>query len=193
MNKPAPRWLPVLAVVAVAAGATGCSSSHHSAGPTPSGARPTATAVASASIPGPTPATAIICADEAKFEISSVIGATPTAPLKPTWTNDLYTCVYHYGPTAAMTLSVKQLPDQAGEAAYYESLRHAAGSGAKAVQGLGDQAFSVPDGSVYVRKDLNVLRVDVHALPARFGNPVRTHRQVGLVVATTIMSCWKEL
>lgn len=192
MKRPSPRWLPAIAVAALATGATGCGSSDPSSHPAPAGSRRPAPVV-SATTSRPTPATAIVCSKDAQFEIAGAIGATPSTPLSPTWADRLYTCAYRYGPDAVMTLSVKELPDSAGETAYYDAARKAAGGTATTVRGLGDQAFAVPDGSVTVRKDLTVLRIDVRGLPAHFGAPPRTHRQIALVVATTIMSCWKEL
>ncbi|WP_405591524.1 hypothetical protein [Streptomyces sp. NBC_01190] len=200
MSNPSPRWLSVIAVVALAAGAAGCGSSSPRAGG-PSTSPPanlatvpvTAPPAAATTGAGPTPATAIICGQEAWSEISGALGATPVEPLKPTWRDRLYTCAYRYGPHSAMTLSVKELMDPAAETAYFTARRHAAGPAATALHGLGDDAFGLPDGSVYVRKDLTVLRVDVSGLPARFGAPPRTRRQVGLTVATTVMLCWKEL
>lgn len=139
---------------------------------------------------GPSAASLLTCSADATGDIRSVLGTDTTQPPRATWSDHLYSCPYHYGP-ATMLVSVKELPDAAAVTAYFEGARKAADR-ATVRQGLGEQAFTVADGSVYVRKDLTVLHIDVSALPARFGTPSRTPTQVALTVATTILICWKE-
>jgi hypothetical protein len=68
-------------------------------------------------------------------------------------------------------------------------MQHSA-TGQVALNGLGDAAFAGPDGSVVVRKDFKVLRIDVGKLPAQFGQPPRPRAEVATTAATIIMNCW---
>jgi hypothetical protein len=47
-----------------------------------------------------------------------------------------------------------------------------------------------PDGSLYVRKDLTILHVDVSQLPDHIGDPPYTRADAAFTVAAVIMSCW---
>lgn len=181
MNQHRNRRLRAAAVVTALAAAvlTGCGSA---AGP---GARPPASAVG-----GPSKAAKIVCADEAKEDISGALGVDTTRPLAPVWSNGLYSCRYVY-PDGSMLLSVKDLPDAAATAAYFTALRNTVGN-PTALDGLGEASFAEPDGSVVVRKDDTVLVVDVSGLPATVGKPVRPRASAARTVATTVLICWKE-
>jgi hypothetical protein len=88
-----------------------------------------------------------------------------------------------------LVLSVRELAD-AGDTIAYFTAERAAAKGSTDVPGLGDAAFATADGSVYVRKDFKVLKVDVSQLPSSVGAPPITRADVGEVVAQLIMGCW---
>lgn len=176
-------------LLALAALTGGCSSgSTNSAGSTTASGAPASPAASPSS--GPSAAARLVCSAEAAEDIEGALGAATTGPPQATWADHTYSCPYTYA-SGTMLMSVKELPDTAAVAAYFSAAQVAAGR-STVLQGMGEAAFGVADGSVYVRKDLTVLHVDVSKLPAHFGKPTRTRTQVGKTVATTILICWKE-
>jgi hypothetical protein len=131
----------------------------------------------------------MICENEAAGEIyQSATGVKTIAPLKPTWVDHVYSCDYVYPGGAKMTLSVKEMSNEAETTAYFDSLATKLGKTDAAV-GI-PNAFQVKDGSVVVRKDFKVLLVDVTKLPASFGVPPASKGDVAINVAATVMGCW---
>ena len=176
------RGAAVAVTVALAAGgAAGCASGPRADAP--------AAAVASRT-DGPSDAAHIVCTDTARTEITGALGLDTTEPLAPTWSDHTYACRYAFA-EGSMLLSVKDLPDAAATTAWFGSLRTAA-AGSTALTGMGDGAFQEPDGTVVVRKDDDVLVVDVRSLPATVGKPVRPRAVAARTVAQTVMICWKE-
>ena len=182
MNTHPMRLLGTAALVAAALVMSACASG--------TAANPTAPTARRTDPAGPSAASRLVCSDEAVEEIQGALGVGTVAPPRAAWADHLYSCPYRYS-SGTMLVSVKELPDAAMTRAYFTAAQQAADSPV-VLHGMGDAAFAATDGSVFVRKDLTVLHIDVHALPARFGSPVRTRSQVGRTVATTILICWKE-
>jgi hypothetical protein len=176
--------LRVLAAALLALTAAGCAST---AGNQPPAAAPVASA---SSTGGPSAAARMVCGAEAGADLARALGVRPVQPPAASWADQLYTCRYGY-PSGVLVLSVKDLPDAAGTDAYFGSARKAL-SPALSLPGLGEDAFSGPDGSVYVRKDFKVLHVDVAGLPAQFGQPPHARANVAFTVANVILNCWTE-
>ena len=168
-------------VALVAVSAAGCASTGQSAAST------TVTVTRS---DGPSDAAHIVCTDTARNEITGALGIDTTKPLAPTWSDHTYACRYVFA-DGSMLLSVKDLPDAAATTAWFDSLRTAA-AGSTPLSGMGDGAIQEPNGDVVVRKDDAVLVVDVTALPANVGKPVRPRAVAARTVAQTVMICWKE-
>jgi hypothetical protein len=135
---------------------------------------------------GPSTAAKMVCEAEAREEVAKALGTTATAT--GSWAAPVFTCTYVL-PAGTMVLSVRELTSAAETTAYFTSAQDAATSATK-VPEVGDAAFAVADGSVYVRKDFKVLHVDVTKLPAFFGQPPISRAAAGVRVATVIMSCW---
>ena len=136
----------------------------------------------------PSKSAEMICQPEAAEEIAAALGVHTSRPPTPTWVDRLYSCRYTY-PSSTMVLSVKELPDETATTAYYAAAqRRVPGSTATTI--LGQNGFAEPGGSVVVRKDLKILRIDVSVLPSRFGKPPHTRSNVGFVVAAVILGCW---
>lgn len=132
----------------------------------------------------------MICAKEAENEIyQSATGVKTIAPFKPAWKDHIYSCDYVYPGGAKMTLSVKEVADTDQTTAYFNKLATDLHK-VQELQGLGQGAFTVADGSVVVRKDFKILLIDVTKLPAQFGVPADTRAHVAINVAETIMGCW---
>jgi hypothetical protein len=130
----------------------------------------------------------MICESEASGEVSARFGVHLSQPLTPTWSDHLYSCRYVY-PSGVLVLSVKELADAPATTAYFTSMRSGASSPVE-LSGLGEAAFAVAGGSVYVRKDFKVMHVDVAGMPPQFGQPPRSPAEVAKETATIIMSCW---
>jgi hypothetical protein len=174
-----------LVAATVALAASGCTAGRNAS------ASATARATAGPSTatgPGPSESAKMICQPEAADEIAAAIGVQPNQPPASSWANQVYSCRYTY-PTGVMVLSIKELSDGAATAAYYTAAQNALPSHTT-VQVLGQDGFVGPDGSTYVRKDFKVLRVDVSALPATFGQPPEPRADAAFTVAAVIMSCW---
>jgi hypothetical protein len=106
----------------------------------------------------------------------------------PTWVDDVYACEYVY-PTGTITLSVKELTNEAATTAAYTSFATKLGRRPDVVT-FGQGAFITTNGSVIVRKDFKVLDVDVSKIPEQFGSPPQDRSNVALSIAATVMSCW---
>ncbi len=128
-----------------------------------------------------------VCAHEAQKDIKAALGLTATVTTK-TWFNHKYSCPYNY-PNGHFTLSVKELSSWPQTLGYFRSLGRQLGVTRK-VANLGQGAFQVTNGSVVVRKDWRVLLVDVTALPAEFGVPPTSSRDIAVTVADVILACW---
>ena len=130
----------------------------------------------------------MICEDEVKNELSSLLGVQPDQPIVPTWKDHVYSCTYHYK-GGAFTLSVKELSDKAATDAYFAEEAQKLGKTEK-INGLGQGAFTTSNKSAVVRKDYKVLLVDISGLPTKFGAYGEPRASVALDVAATIMGCW---
>jgi len=135
----------------------------------------------------PSPISKMVCSKKAQHEIAEVLGVTASVQT-PTWLRHLYACNYRY-PSGTMTLSVKELSSWAGTFAYYRALGKELGFGRK-LQNLGQGAFTTGNGSVVVRKDWKVLLVQIAKLPAQFGRPATSSKDVAFTVADLILGCW---
>lgn len=164
-------------------------------GTTPAPTAPEAPAAAAAGSPsppatseGPSDAARMICDPEEQDEIAHGLGLTLHRPATPVWTAPVYSCTYQFkaGP---LILSVRELT-AAGETTAYFTGARAAAAASTDVPGLGEAAFATKDGSVYVRKDFKVLKVDVSKLPASVGKTPISRADAAVSVAQLIMGCW---
>jgi hypothetical protein len=144
--------------------------------------------VAKAATDVPSVSAKMICEEEVKNDLTSLLGVKPIAPLAPTWKDHVYSCTYKYK-GGQLTLSVKELADQGATDDYFASLATKLGK-TENINGLGQGAFITKDDSAVVRKDYKVLLVDISGLPKRFGNPPDSRGNIALNVAATIMGCW---
>ena len=136
----------------------------------------------------PSQSAKMVCAPEAQLDIANALGSRPTRAVTATWVDHVYSCHYLYR-DAQIVLSVKELADDNTTTGYFDSLAQRLGKRG-AVGGLGHDAFDALDDSVVVRKDFEVLDVDVSGLPGRFGNPPIARSQAAMRVALVVMGCW---
>jgi len=144
--------------------------------------------VANAATNEPSISAKMICEDEVKQDLTSLLGVQPIAPVEPTWKDHVYSCTYKYK-GGELTLSVKELTDKAATDEYFDSLATELGK-TQNINGLGQGAFTTNDKSAVVRKDYKVLLVDISGLPKQFGSPPDSRDNIALNVAATIMGCW---
>jgi hypothetical protein len=131
----------------------------------------------------------MICEPEAANEIyDQATGVKTIKPFNPTWVDHVYSCDYVYPHGAVIRLSVKEMSSPEETTAYFDSLAQKLGK--VEVQPIGQGAFTTNNGDLVVRKDYKVLLVDVSKLPASFGVPPDTRKDVAVNVGATIMSCW---
>jgi hypothetical protein len=155
----------------------------------PPGASGPTAHVAKAATDDPSVSAKMICSDEVKTELSSLLGVQPIAPLEPTWKDHVYSCTYRYK-GGELTLSVKELVDKSATDAYYASLATELGK-KQNINGLSPGgAFTTKNDSVVVLKDYKVLLVDISGLPKQFGNPPDASKNIALNVGSLIMGCW---
>jgi hypothetical protein len=151
----------------------------------------TATTLTVAPAPaGPTPSASaqLICSPEVQDDLGYTLGEKTTSPVRPTWSDHVYACDYHYA-DGEISLSVKELSSAAETTAFYGGLSSRLGD-TGSIPHLGQGAFTTRDGSVVVRKDWRVLLVDVSRLPAEFGSPQTSREDVAITVADVVIACW---
>src|SRR5262245_54991583 len=175
MNDDVKRVLGILALVSLLA--AGCS-----------GSGKPATTSSTSSTDGPSASALMVCSTEAQADIEEAIGVRVSSPPTSTFADHLFTCDYRYS-GGTMVLTVKDMPDKASTDAYYSQALGTV-SKPRLLPGLGEGAFSDNKGTVYVRKDFKVLRVDTTGLPVSFGQPPHTRDVIAVAVAAAITLCW---
>jgi hypothetical protein len=169
-----------------------CAGRRSSSSPTTSAAQPTQQTSTPNRSAGPNPSGSaeMICGKEARSEIAQSLGVHERRVTTPTWTDDIYSCTYAY-PKGSVTLSVKELISAPATTVYFSGLANRLGR-AQVVNGLGRAAFIAKNDDVVVRKDDNVLLVDVHAIPAAADAflPEMKRSDVAENVAAVVMGCW---
>jgi hypothetical protein len=129
----------------------------------------------------------MVCAREAQKDITEVLGVHASVS-KPTWAGHTYSCRYVY-PDGDFVLTVKELSSWPQTFSYYSGLARKQGR-TKTVPNLGQGAFQTDNGAMVVRKDWKILTVDISGLPAQFGKPPTSRRDVAVTVADLILACW---
>jgi hypothetical protein len=162
------------------------------AGGAAAGSLPPAAATRSpspAAVPrGPSVSARMICAAEEQEEIAQALGLPLRRRATSVWTAPVYRCTYPFN-AGPLVLSVRELADAGDTTADFAAAR-AAAEGPTDLPGLGEAAFATTDGSVYVRKDFKVLKVDVSKLPMAIGAASLSRADAAFVVAQLIMGCW---
>ena len=129
----------------------------------------------------------MVCASEARREISEALGLKPTKVSTPTWVAHLYSCAYVYA-NGSFTLSVKELSSWSQTLDYFTSLRassaHRLGGQPRAGRlqrdrrlGGGPQGLEGPDRRHH--RPARAVRLAAHQL----GGHRRTVRR-------RILGCW---
>ena len=178
-----PRWRPLALAVA--------SVGLVMAGPASSAAGAQAGAASTRAGLEPSTAAEMICQPEAQADIGVILGVQPTQVTTPTWVNHVYSCRYVYT-NGVIVLSVREFPDASSTERYLDELAKRLGKRTKPF--LAQGGFFTANGSVIVRKDANLLDIDVSQVPAKFGDPSLAlgPPQVAEGVAVVILKCWRQ-
>jgi hypothetical protein len=137
---------------------------------------------------GPSPAAAMICSDEVRGDLRTVLADRSVPEGSGVWHVDTYTCTYRLR-VGTLVLSVHESPDVAGAEQHLRALRARLGGG-ESLLGLGEEAYAPADGTVILRKDNDVLLVDATALPAVFGSQDQHRADFAYEIASDILGCW---
>ncbi len=130
------------------------------------------------------------CSRDGQREIATSLGVEPTRVTKARLADHTYSCRYLY-PTGRIALSVTGFPTRAAATSYANSLSRSRGRQPEP-PGFGEdiRAFVTTDGSLVVRKNADVLVVDVSALAPTFGVPPQSPKVIAVAVAVTILGHW---
>ncbi|MFF2316423.1 hypothetical protein ACFVTE_09155 [Arthrobacter sp. NPDC058097] len=141
---------------------------------------------------GPSEASRMICAQETKDDVASILALKEAPHTADAWADATYTCTYHLagGP---LVISVKESPDPAAARQYFDTLQgKLQATPIKGLANLGFPAAQTPGGSVVFLKDSSTLHVDATGLPSDVGPQKVARTDFAYQVATTILACWKE-
>jgi hypothetical protein len=136
----------------------------------------------------PSEAAKMICSDDIRGQVRTVLGLTAPAPVRSSWQNRLYTCTYTL-PMGTMVLSVQESASKPAAAAHFRSLRSRLGS-TQPLLGLGEQAYATKTGIAVVLKDNMTLRVDTTDLPVVFGSQQQRRTDLAYEIASAVLGCW---
>lgn len=145
---------------------------------------PATTAVAAR----PSAPAAMICSAEVRSDIKTVLASKQVPEGKATFVDHMYTCAYSL-PMGMLVLSVQESTDEAATSTFFQALRQQLGKTAP-LAGLGEGAYGTSTGTVVLRKDNDVLRVDATDLPAQFGTQHAKRADFAYEIATVILGCW---
>lgn len=136
----------------------------------------------------PSKAARMICTDETRDNIATVLSVTPDPKPVSTWQGGTYTCTYRL-PMGTIVLSVHESADIPAAAAYTNRLRPTI-PGAKNLVGLTPTAFGTTTGVLVLQKDNDTLRVDTSALPPQTERLYQHRADFAYEIAAVILGCW---
>ena len=136
----------------------------------------------------PSEAAKMICTDETRDNIITVLSVSPDPRPVSSWKDGTYTCTYRF-PMGPIVLSVHESADVPAAASYTDGVRRTMPSATDLV-GLTQKAFGTRDGVVVLQKDNDTLRVDTSRLRPQ-ADKLYAHRATfAYEIATIIMGCW---
>ncbi|MFE5835371.1 hypothetical protein [Arthrobacter sp. NPDC056493] len=141
---------------------------------------------------GPSDASRMICAQETKDDISTILALAQAPHTVDRWADETYTCTYHLA-EGPLVIAVKESSGPAAAREHFDALQNKLH--AEPINGLANLGFpaaQTADGSVLFLKDSSTLHVDATGLPANVGPQNVTRTDFAYQVATTILACWKE-
>jgi hypothetical protein len=182
----------LLSGCAAAAGSTGQAETASAPPPASPAATQSADQHALTQSSGPSEASKMVCGEEAKGDISSILALKEAPHTVDNWADSTYTCTYHLA-EGPLVISVKESPDPAAARKYFDALHgKLEAAPIKGLANLGFPAAQTTEGSVIFLKDANTLYVDATGLPDAVGPQKVAPTDFAYQVATTILACWKE-
>lgn len=163
------------AATSIPAAATSAASTASAASGAPSSGSPSKTAL-------------MVCGDDIKGKVRSVLKLAKPAPVKSTFKDRLFTCTYLL-PQGPLVLSVKQSPTDAAAGTYFDAVRKTLAPTHNVI-GLGTRAYATNTGIAVVIKDNQTLRVDATGLPAVFGSEHQKRTDLAYEIASDVLGCW---
>ena len=139
---------------------------------------------------GPSETATMVCGGDVLDDVTRALSLPAPPATDSQWADPVYTCTYAL-PMGPMVLSVRESPDPAAAAEYFEGRQTELGHTAPA-PGLGERAFATPTGTVVVIKDAMTLTVDATALPEVFGDNGQRRSAFAFEVASIVLGCWVE-
>ncbi|GAB3486307.1 hypothetical protein GCM10027572_04160 [Flexivirga lutea] len=129
----------------------------------------------------------MICTDETRDNITTVLSVQPDPKPASSWRNHIYTCTYQL-PEGPIVRTVHEAADVNAATAYTTAQRSTV-QGEKDLTGLNPGAFGTQDGVVVLQKDNDTMRVDTSRLsPQSKLYP----RRAGFAynIAAVVLGCW---
>ena len=171
-------------------GAAAAAGTSMSQGHGMSAGHPSAGTSASPAARQPSSAALMICSEDLRDEVRTVLKLSAPAPARPTWQDPVYTCTYTL-PMGTMVLSVRESASRPAARTHLQALRTKLGA-TQAVLGLGEQAYATTTGITVVVKDDMTLQVDTTRLPAVFGPEEQRRTDLATEIASLVLGCWIE-
>lgn len=135
----------------------------------------------------PTASAKMVCGTEGQTELGAALRVQASQITTSTWVDHVYRCTHEYS-SGSFSLSVKELPSISNTIDYFTSLK--AKYTVAQLLALGQDGFTATDGTSIVRKDNEVLVVDVAKLPDQFGTPAQSRSNASAAIAITLLGCW---
>jgi hypothetical protein len=138
----------------------------------------------------PRPSARQFCNARARREVSTSLGVRMLTTPKAHADEHRYACTYEFA-DGAIDMSVTKLTSERDAKARLAAIARERGRRPEPPM-LGEEmeAFVTTDGSMVVRKDREVLEVDVGRLPKEFGQPPQARSVIALAVAVTTIGHW---
>ena len=142
---------------------------------------------------GPSEAALMVCGDQTKGNVTSILVLKATPHTINSWADSTFTCTYHL-PDGDLVISVQEAADQAAARSYFDAMQALAKDATpiKGLANLGFPAYETADGSAVFQKDNMILHVDASDLPAAVGPNGVTPAAFAYQLSTTILACWVE-
>lgn len=135
----------------------------------------------------PSEAAKMICTDETRDNITTVLSVKPDPKPASSWRNHIYTCTYQL-PEGPIVLTVHEAADVNAATAYTTAQRSTV-QGEKDLTGLNPGAFGTQNGVVVLQKDNDTMRVDTSRLsPQSKLYPRRA--DFAYNIAAVVLGCW---
>ena len=139
----------------------------------------------------PSPAAKMICADETRKNVATMLGTSGRIPTTDSFLAQRYTCTYRL-PQGPLVLSVDDVHGMAAaeRALALQRARLGATTPIAGLASLGLPGYESGAGAVVFRKDDKVLVIDARGLPPAVGSSHLTRADLAYQIATDVLACW---